>query len=65
MIVFSVNDRHGDGCCFPSEEFDEMIEHVKTTLDGLNAGDKLTIELAEMTQEEFDALPEFEGYNHE
>lgn len=31
-------------------------------LDGAPLGEKYTIELLEMTQEEFDALPEFTGF---
>lgn len=38
---------------------DEISEHAE---HGFEPGDKWTIELVEMSEEEYEALPEFEGY---
>ena len=51
------------------EGFGSYIQPIKTLnvalegeLDGATAGTKITIELIEMTPNEYEALPEFEGH---
>jgi hypothetical protein len=35
---------------------------IDAEFDGAEVGDKVTIEMIEMTEDEFDNLPEFEGW---
>jgi hypothetical protein len=45
---------------FYCEEQDAW-EYIKNSLDGRNADDPIKVSKVEMTQKQFDALPEFEG----
>ena len=38
------------------------LDVITGELDTANIGDKIGIEIAEMSQDEFDKLPEFEGW---
>jgi len=40
----------------------DTVEHIENLLPYSVAGDTITVSTLEMTQEEFDALPEFEGH---
>lgn len=44
-----------------AEEF-SVIEELKFHIEELSIGDTFTVTVAEMTQEDFDALADFEGY---
>lgn len=44
-------------CFYPMAVFSAADE-----FDGAEIGEKITLEYCEMTQEELDALPEFEGW---
>jgi len=55
------------GCCiiaYPDDEtqLDNMKEECKQLLDEASEGDSVTFTVKEMTQDEIDALPEFEGW---
>ena len=49
----------GGGCyAQPEEALNVLIDEIKDS----EVGAKWTVELVEMTQEEYDRLPEFEGH---
>lgn len=41
---------------------DDAIEELKTSFEADEEGDQVTYEVVKMTEEEFKALPEFEGW---
>jgi hypothetical protein len=58
MDVYCVRPEGSPGCYFDS--LDEALEELRTHLqEGI---DKVVIVRKEMTKEDFDTLPEFEGY---
>lgn len=48
----------GAKCAFVESDLNIMLEDIKY----MTEGDKAEIEICDMTQEEIDAMPEFEGY---
>jgi hypothetical protein len=49
----------GSGGCLIDRSMTALVE---TELDAAEVGDKYTIEVAEMTEGEIEALPEFDGF---
>ena len=47
-----------ENCSFSENQLDVMIEDIKT----IPVGEEAKIEVIEMSEEEFESLPEFEGY---
>jgi hypothetical protein len=45
-------------CTFPENGIDEIVDEISFA----NVGEKFEIEVQEMSQEDFDKLPEFEGW---
>ena len=43
-------------------EKNELCYALDGELDGISTGDKIILEVVEMTEEEFQNLPEFEGW---
>ena len=60
MIVFKSTDNNGISCVF--DKIEDLVEEVKTLFDNALPGDTITYERLEMTKEEFEALPEFQGF---
>ena len=51
-----------DGCVNPIIlELDEAMTYTKELLEGLSTGFPLKVQVVEMTEEEYNKLPEFEG----
>ena len=48
----------GQYCIFPENARDGLMAEIETS----EIGDKLEIEVLEMTEEEYSKLPEFEGW---
>ena len=42
--------------------FQDVLIGLADIYEEMSVGDTFTLEIAEMTQEEYDNLPEFEGY---
>ena len=51
----------GKTCIYSESELEEVLDHVTTHIEE-DYEDPLTIEIQEMTQEEFDNLEDFDGY---
>lgn len=62
MKVFKISLPHnGSGwCAFQTAE--DAIADIRSYLDDETSGFRVTLEIAEMTEEEFKNLPEFEGW---
>lgn len=58
LRVWADPDGKGPSFCNPIEQFGLLAD----TCDGADSGDKLLIEYVEMSQQEYDALPEFTGF---
>lgn len=57
MRVYTLKN-DGARCSFPEHELNDLLNDLKS----FDVGDKIEIEIKEMTQEEYEQLPEFEGY---
>ena len=55
LTIFRMNV---NGTCCIVEDFDL----INSTVQNLDIGDKFELELVEMTEEEYNNLPEFEGF---
>ena len=51
-------DDPGPGCSFTEEQLADMLNDIREA----NDHDNLCITVREMSEREFDTLPEFEGY---
>ena len=60
MKYFGVKTE-SSGICYERNLLDAMC-HVNVLLDDAVIGDEITVIVAEFTEEEFNALPEFEGF---
>ena len=45
-----------------TQKIDGASDLIDAEFDGAEIGEKIVLELVEMTQEEYDALPEFTGW---
>ena len=48
-------------CPFTEKTIAKAIEGIKSELDGAEVGQEITIKVLEMTEQEYDALPEWMG----
>lgn len=67
MKIYTVCDGAGSSCSFKTtdEAFDFIVAEIEGDLLTATKGDRtksLYIEIEEMTEEEFAALPEFDGF---
>jgi hypothetical protein len=60
MKVYRVGPLGFGKCGF--DNLDEAIEEIKNLLSEAPPKERITIEILEMTEEEYENLPEFEGY---
>ena len=60
MIVYKVL-LHGFSGSFVTDSIDDAINGVREILEEQNVGDVITVSITEMSKEELDNLPEFEG----
>ena len=54
--------RVGNGSWFVQEESEAARMDIGAMFEGCEPGDGYTMRVVEMTREELDALPEFEGF---
>jgi len=48
----------GAGCTFPESKLKDLLEDLKT----VEVGNTVSVEVKEMSEEEYNKLPEFNGY---
>ena len=60
MRVYKSTDNNGVSCVFDNEN--DMLEEVREWIKNAIPGDTITYVVQEMSREEFEKLPEFEGY---
>lgn len=60
MRIIKAYDQNKVGCYFKNNEIG--IEEFKSFLEYANNYDKITYQIIEMSEEEYNKLPEFEGW---
>ena len=60
MRVYKSTDNNGVSCVIDNEN--DMLEEVREWIKNAIPGDTITYVVQEMSREEFEKLPEFEGY---
>ncbi len=52
----------GQRVCIPLQDWEVVIDDIQAFVEQADLGDELHIDVAEVTQAELDAMPEFEGF---
>ena len=58
--VYLLQNRYGDSCIYDDAE--KVLHEFVCLIEEAEIGQMWAIEVSEMTQEEFDNLPEFDGF---
>jgi hypothetical protein len=60
MKVYKVTINESDVCCEKNDC--DVMEHLRTHINEGGEGDKMTVEISEMTEAEYRNLAEFQGF---